>query len=91
MTDHPDSLSDDTERLAEERRAALSSFAKATATALQGGALQFATQSEQLLVSSITALIATGLTVDDVAVRVGLRREYVEELLDGRRIALRFL
>ncbi len=41
--------------------------------------------------SSITALIATGLTVDDVAVRVGLRREYVEELLDGRRIALRFL
>lgn len=69
---------------------ALSRFARATATAFQG-ALQFATQAEQSLVDSLTALVDEGQTLDQVAAHVGLRREYVEQLLDGQRMSLRFL
>ncbi len=90
MTDQNEPELSETERFAEERRAALTAFARATAAALQS-AVQFASQSEQSLATSITALIDEGLTLDEVAVRIGLRREYVEQLMNGGRITLLFL
>ena len=90
MTDQADTPPDETEHATEAQHAALARFAKANAVALQS-ALQFAAQTEQSLATALIAMADAGLTVDDIAVQVGLRREYVEQLLDGGRMTLRFL
>ncbi|WP_294181866.1 hypothetical protein [uncultured Schumannella sp.] len=69
---------------------ALVKFARASASAFQG-AMHFAIQSEQALASTVAALQASGLSVDDVAFRVGLARETVERLQDGTLVTHRLI
>lgn len=75
---------------AEAHLAELVKFARSSATAFQG-AMQFATQAELMVASTLAGLHEAGLTIDDIAYRVGLARETVERLLGGSLITHRFI
>lgn len=69
---------------------AMAQFARSAATAFQNST-HFATQAEDALANAVLTMVNVGMTVDAIAAHVGLRREYVVQLLEGERLAHRLL